>query len=310
MNLQKGSIVAPKRYEAPEDLFRCQAALMEWVREAGHCHLLHKGDIGHRLFNGGYGYDPGDLLRFWLDENGEIAAFALLSPHWEMFELQLAPRLWHSDGHAALMTYCEEEMLRLAARYRISLKAIAVEAESCDPAHTDFIQARGYTFGKHSFTWTRHNLERFPAAELPAGFRFHKATAADAERLADVHNHSFSNKWNAESYGAVFGAPHMEYEFVVLAPDGRFAAFTNVWIDEVNRSLLFEPVGTHEDFRLMGIGKALMVAVMKRMRKERGIRCAYVCHAPPDKNPASGALYASVGFEKLQDIYDFKKSLA
>ena len=92
MDFQKGLNEAPKRYERPEDLFRCQAALMKWVREAGHCHLLHKGDIGHRLFNGGYGYDPGDLLRFWLDEKDEIAAFALLSPHWEMFELQLAPR--------------------------------------------------------------------------------------------------------------------------------------------------------------------------------------------------------------------------
>ncbi len=310
MNDQNGSGLQQKRYERPEDLFRCQAALMEWVREAGHCQLLHKGDVGHRLFNGGYGYDPGDMLRFWLDEKGEIAAFALLSPHWQLFELQVAPRLRHSDRHAAMMACCEEECLRLAARYRVSLKEIAVEAESCDPAQTEFLQSLGYTFREHSFTWTRHNLERFPTAELPAGFHFQRATAADADRLADVHNHSFSNKWNAESYGAVFTAPHMEYEFVVRAPDGRFAAFTNVWIDEVNRSLLFEPVGTHADFRRMGIGKALMVAVMKRMRKERALLCAYVCHEPPDKNPASSALYASVGFEKQQDIYDFKKSLA
>ena len=90
----------------------------------------------------------------------------------------------------------------------------------------------------------------------------------------------------------------MEYEFVVVAPDGRFAAFTNVWVDDVNRSLLFEPVGTHSDFRRRGLGKALMAHVLQRMRAERGIECAYVCHAPPSKNPAAAALYASVGFRE------------
>ena len=310
MKLQKGSIVEPRRYERPEDMFRCQAALMEWVRQAGHCNLLHKGDVGHRLFNAGYSHDPGDILRYWLDEDGEVAAFALLSPRWELIELQLAPRLRHGDRHAEMLACCEAESLRLAARYRLKLKKVVVEADSCDQAHIEFIRTCGYEFSKHSFTWTRHSLKQLPTAELPTGFHIHQATAADVARLADVHNHSFSKKWNADSYGAVFQAPHMEYEFVAQAPDGRFAAFTNVWIDDVNRSMLFEPVGTHADFRRRGIGKALMVAVLKRMRKERGILCAYVCHEPADKNPASSALYASVGFEKQQEIYDFKKTLA
>ena len=125
-----------------------------------------------------------------------------------------------------------------------------------------------------------------------------------------MHNHSFSAKWNAEKYLKVFRAPHMEYELVVAAPDGRFAAFTNVWVDEVNRSLLFEPVGTHSDFRRRGIGKALMVHALTRMRAERGIEHAYVCHEPPSKNPAAGALYASVGFAPLHEIHECSKPLA
>ena len=157
---------------------------------------------------------------------------------------------------------------------------------------------------------TRHELRSFPVAELPPGFRFRQATADDAERLADVHNHSFTSKWNAESYAKVFRAPHLEYEFVVEAPDGRFAAFTNVWIDALNRSLLFEPVGAHADFRRRGIGKALMVRVLRRMQAEHGIKCAYVCHAPASQNLAAAALYASVGFEKLHDIHEYAKPVA
>ena len=187
------------------------------------------------------------------------------------------------------------------------MKQIASDVFDCDPAYVAFAEERGYRYAKHGFSLTRHDLNCFPAAELPAGFRFHQATADDAARLADVHNHSFTNKWNAESYGKVFRSPHLEYEIVVEAPDGRFAAFTNVWIDDLNRSLLFEPVGTHSNFRRRGVAKALMVHVLRRMQAERGIKCAYVCHAPASENPAAASLYASVGFEKLHDIYEYAK---
>ena len=299
-----------RHYQGPDDLYRAQAALMQWVREAGHCNYWHKGDIGHRLFNGCFGYDPGDRMRNWLDGAGEIGAFAILYPHWEAFDLQVAPALWLGEAHITIFEYCERETLRLAERIGKSMKEIVVEAFDCDPSSCAFLEARGYLHAKHSITLTHHDLSEIPAAPLPAGFRFHNATAADAGRLADVHNHCFSNKWNAKTYLEVLRSPHMEYEIVVVAPDGRFAAFTNVWIDEVNRSLLFEPVGTHSDFRWRGIGKALMVYVLKRMQAERGIECAYVCHEPPSKNPASSALYASVGFKKLHDIHDYSKLIA
>ena len=283
---------------------------MAWMRERSPCNYLHKGDVGHRLFNGCYAYDPADMMRYWLDEDGEICAIAILYPHWEAFDLQVAPALWLSERHARLVDFCESETLVLAARFGLRMKELALDVFDCDPDFIAFVEARGYKHSKHGFSMTRHALRSFPAAELPPAFRFHQATAADAERLADVHNHSFTSKWNAESYAKVFRSPHMEYEFVVEAPDGRFAAFTNVWIDDLNRSLLFEPVGAHADFRRRGIGKALMVHVLRRMKAEHGVKCAYVCHAPESQNPAAAALYASVGFEKLHDIHEYAKLVA
>ena len=199
----------------------------------------------------------------------------------------MAPALWLGERHARLVDFCEGETLVLAKRFGLRMKELALDVFDCDPAFIAFVESRGYKHSKHGFSLTRHELSSFPVAEFPAGFRFRRATAEDAEQLADVHNHSFTSKWNAESYAKVFRSPHMEYEFVVEAPDGRFAAFTNVWIDDVNRSLLFEPVGAHADFRRRGIGKALMVRVLQRMQAERGIKCAYVCHAPASDNPAA-----------------------
>ncbi|MYD11264.1 MAG: GNAT family N-acetyltransferase [Chloroflexi bacterium] len=296
-------------YSQPDDLYRAQAALTQWTREAGDCNYLHKGDVGHQLFNTCYGYDKDEVFRYWQDDAGELVAFAILAPHWEFFTLQVAPGLRGSAEHAAIFERCERETLRLAKLFNCRLKDLYVEACDCDPAYIAFVEARGYERDKHGITLTRHDLKYLPDAELPSGFRFHEATAADIDRLTELHNHTFTDKWSAATYAKVLNAPHMEREWVVVAPDGRFAAFTNLWVDHVNRSLLFEPVGAHSDFRRQGLAKALMVYALRRMQTEQGIKCAYVGHEPADKNPASGALYASVGFKPLFEIYDFKKSI-
>lgn len=300
-----------KNYSSGEDLYRAQQALMDWTAQVGDCNYWHKGDIGHRLFNGGYGrgYEPSDIFYYWLDDSGEVIAFANIYPWWEMFDLQVAPQHRYTDTHTELFTWCEQEIQAFAQRIDKDLKQITVDSFDCNPEHNTFLRARGYEFSKHALNMTNHDLQSLPDAPLPDGFTIRLATVDDLDNLADVHNNSFTNKWTAEIYGKVFNAPHMEREFVVVAPDGRFAAFTNVWLDEVNRSILFEPVGTHSDFRRRGIGKAMMVNVLKQMQAEHNIQCAYVCHELPDKNPASGRLYASVGFTTRYPIHDWVKSV-
>ncbi len=307
---RQGIAMRQFHYAEPQDFFRAQAALMRWIKQRGHCNYLHKGDIGHRLYNNCYGYDKRDIFRYWLDDAGELTAFATLLPQWQSFELQVAPERLLGSAHRLLLETCERETLRLGEKLGHSIKELVVEVEDCEPAFSRFIEACGYARGEHLFSFTRHDLSRLPEAALPPGFRFHQATETDAACLADVHNHSFTNKWDANSYGQVFRSPHMEYEFVVLAPDGRCAAFTNVWVDTVNQSLLFEPVGTHADFRRRGLAKALMTHALRRMQRERGITCAYVGHEPITKNPASGPLYAAVGFKHAFDCYAYKKSVS
>lgn len=151
----------PKAYQEADDLLRVQQALMQWTQQMGDCNYLHKGDVRHRLFNGGYQLNPSDMLHIWSDDAGEIKGFVLLYPHWETFDLQVAPDMKYTDFH---------------------------------------------------------------------------------------------------------------YEIVTIAPDGRFASFTQVWVDEVNKSISFEPIGTHSDFRRRGIGKAMMVNVLKRMQAEHCIQ--------------------------------------
>ncbi len=190
------------RYAEASDLYRAQEALMGWARQAGHSYYLHKGDIGHRLFNGCCNYDKAEMFRYWLDEQGELAAFAILYPHWESFDLQAAPSLLCGAEHSRLFDFCESETLRLAAKFGLRFANLVAEAGDSHQAYRAFVEAKGYRRDKLCITMTRHDLRELPRAELPEGFRFHEASALDAARLADVHNHSFTNKWDSESYGA------------------------------------------------------------------------------------------------------------
>lgn len=45
-------------------------------------------------------------------------------------------------------------------------------------------------------------------------------------------------------------------DIVAVADDGEFAAFCTVWFDDVTRTAVFEPVGTHPNHQKRELGKA------------------------------------------------------
>ncbi len=98
----------------------------------------------------------------------------------------------------------------------------------------------------------------------------------------------------------------IERELVVVAPDGRFAAFLVYWLDPASRSGLFEPVGCHREYQRRGLATALMVEGLRRM-VAAGMRSAIVKHN--SDNPAAAALYRSVGFRTRYTITDFRKPM-
>jgi GNAT superfamily N-acetyltransferase len=150
-----------------------------------------------------------------------------------------------------------------------------------------------------------------PDSILPNGFTIRNvAGEEEAESVQAVHAGSFGSLWQPGEYRNVMRTPgfHIDRELVVVAPDGRFAAFLIYWIDPVSKSGLFEPVGCHQDFQRLGLASALMYEGMRRMLAQ-GMTIAIVLHEPAQKNPASAALYRSVGFNLLYTISDYRKQI-
>jgi len=150
---------------------------------------------------------------------------------------------------------------------------------------------------------TEINFIDVPA--LPDGFSFQAANSIeDATALAEVHNASFGSSWTPQSYRQVMESPgyEPERELVIQAPDGTFVAFSIIWTDHLNDTGLFEPVGTHKDYRRRGFGQAIMLYGMQKMAAA-GMKFATVAHF--GQNEAARGLYQACGFKPwhLQDGY-------
>jgi len=298
-------------FSGTEDLQRMQSALAQWIQIQGHnTGYCHVGDVPHRLYNGMRGRYPLDkLVELAFDESGALIGFLFGQPFHNAFDLFIHPA--HRGGST--------EQALLERVYRQTREAMnAIEREETpvmgdvDEGDTDraaALTALGFEAGENYLNLTERLLaEPIPEPILPEGFTIRPAAGEhEAGRLAEVHNNSFTSSWTPEIYrDEVMRKPGYDAhrEIVVVAPDGRFAAFCIYWLDPINRIGLFEPVGTHREFQRKGLARAMMNSTMRRMREENMTR-AMVGHMT--NNPASTNLYASLGFQTKYRVYQYKK---
>jgi ribosomal protein S18 acetylase RimI-like enzyme len=157
----------------------------------------------------------------------------------------------------------------------------------------------------------RRSLSELEEPSLPAGYRL--ATMAEhgdfASRSA-AHRTAFSpSRFTDEVYAVVRETwPYRaDLDCVVVAPDGSVAAYALAWLDEVNRLGEFEPVGTHEDHRGLGLGRAVNLFALRRLRDEGATEALVQCRGD-DAYPIPRKLYESVGFEELWRTLAFRAS--
>jgi GNAT superfamily N-acetyltransferase len=75
-----------------------------------------------------------------------------------------------------------------------------------------------------------------------------------------------------------------------------------VWLDDVTRTAVFEPVGTHPAHQKRGLGKAVMTEGLRRAER-LGATLATV----GSYSAAAHALYASMGFTEFDLSVPWRK---
>jgi len=154
-------------------------------------------------------------------------------------------------------------------------------------------------------------LADLPAPVLPDGFVARSVTEDDLARRLEVHREVWApSRMTEEGYRNVMQAwPYRaSLDWVVEAPDGRFAAQCLIWLDEQNAVGELEPVGTLSEFRRLGLGRAVCFAALHALR-EAGARQAVVY--PVVGHPKSvGALplYRDLGFRPYARTLTYRYS--
>ncbi|MEV0713616.1 GNAT family N-acetyltransferase [Asanoa sp. NPDC050611] len=152
--------------------------------------------------------------------------------------------------------------------------------------------------------WTQLNQRDLTEVEqpvLPPGFRFRTAEEVGPEAAVRAHVDAWVvSAYTAQSYEDVRQTASYRGDLHVLveAPDGTMAASTIMWLDEANRTVEFEPVGTHPGYRRLGLAKAMMLHGMHQARAAGATRATVVCLGAPAHTAARG-LYYDLGFREL-----------
>ena len=182
-------------------------------------------------------------------------------------------------------------------------RRVAVRAADDDALRR--LAAHGYRLdeqaaGDDGF-WTQFNrrdLRDRPEPALPAGFSFLTAEQVPPPASAQAHR----DAWHPSTFtdhGMRSVRETWPYQpglhVLVQAPDGMLAATAIIWLDERNGTAEFEPVGTHQGYRRLGLARSLLRYGMLRAAQAGATEALVACLGAP-AHTAARALYYDAGF--------------
>jgi GNAT superfamily N-acetyltransferase len=279
-------------FEGPADVRRMQELTQRLWTPVSQWHI---GDLAWGRFQH-LGREREWPTRLWCDRDDTVVA-------WGWAELPDFLSLQVDPAHPELA----DEVLTWFASVAAPGETSANVAEGAELAA---LARHGYQRqpGAAHFVHQVRDLEGLPDPTLPDGFRLH--SAPELERRVAIHAAAWApTRVTTESYRTVMAAwPYRpELDWVVEAPDGRYAASALIWLDEKNGAGLIEPVGTDPGFRGHGLARAVCLAALHEL-KAAGATHAYVNPRGDAAYPAPARLYRSLGFADGPRTYSMVKS--
>jgi len=165
--------------------------------------------------------------------------------------------------------------------------------------------------GLNEYNRKRPLEKPIPEYQLPDGFSIR---SADLEKDFVQHKRvqtavfphcSRMTKRTAKIYSTA-SFYNKDLDLVVVDRYGNFAAFCTVRIDPVSRMAELEPVGTHPDYRELGLARSVVCEGLRRLHKYRP---SSICILGAATSEAANRLYESVGFSEKTEVHLWRKKL-
>ena len=238
-------------------------------------------------------------VHLWRNGTGELVSF--LIRYYDKTHLQVHPDYRRLE--ARMLDWAEGNWSGEEAR-------ISTSVYDHDTQRQRLLARRGYEdlgVGEHVRIYDLTGT--YPEPLLPPGFRF--ATLAElgdyAGRVA-LENSIWGANLDEAWLEGKRSAPHyaLDWDLVVVSPDGLQVAASLVWIDPRNESAEIDPLGTRPDYRRRGLARAILSESLRRMQAS-GLRYAYI--AADAANHAVNHLYASFQPVETYDGHHWVKRL-
>ena len=184
------------------------------------------------------------------------------------------------------------------------------------------LENHGFTVARYFFRMERSLLEPIPEPELPEGFILKKTNQQQDAALwwAELFNQAFQDHWNHHDV-TVENLLHWlnnenyrpELDLIVINPDGQFVAccyaeiFPEENLHKERKQGWIEVLATRREYRRMGIGKAILLSNLHRL-KAAGMDVAKLGVDADNPNGALG-LYESIGFQKIYTSLSYVKDI-
>ncbi|HEY6961435.1 MAG TPA: GNAT family N-acetyltransferase [Gaiellaceae bacterium] len=154
----------------------------------------------------------------------------------------------------------------------------------------------------NSNRWNARALDRVDEPRVPDGYRLTTmADHVDFSSRAAAHRSAFTRPGSTSRFtDAVYEAVRREapwradLDCVAVGPDGEVAAFALAWLDDRHRVGELEPVGVRLEDQRRGLGRAVSLFALQRLR-DSGADTALVGSSAP----VPQRLYESIGFREL-----------
>ncbi len=240
----------------------------------------------------------------WFD-GAELAGF--LWPNDNNADMIVHPA--HRNAEPAMVAWAEENLA--GDDGEDGRKTVTTWALTQDATRVALLAEQGFCRTEKALIYHTVNLaDSLEEPTVPAGYLLRGfAGERETEARVAVHRSAFHpSRMTVEKHRRVMASPtyRQELDLMALAPDGTPAAYCIVWYDAVNRFGVFEPVGTHQDYRRLGLAKAVLLHG-QRLLRELGAEVAHVCAALG--NEASTGLYPAAGFAVVDYICQWQKSI-
>ena len=241
-----------------------------------------------------------DVITLW-ELNGQIVAMLNPDTPGEAF-FQIHPRFRDEVSMSEMLDVAENKLLKANDAGN---RELIVWVNAADDSTKQLLTERGYA---RSRFLAEHMRRRFfsdptPDSTTPGGYSI-RALGDESELPARswlswkaFHPDEPDEKYQGwEWYKNVQRVPlyRRDLDIVAVADNGELAAFCTVWFDDVTRTAVFEPVGTHPDHQKRGLGKAVMSEGLRRA-EQLGATLATV----NSYGTAAHALYESMGFTRI-----------